>query len=358
VAKDLDYQGVPELNKKRRLTEILPDSPEAPAPAPDESDPIEAATTALFTRLGKTYLKGEVLKGGLAAMEPAQTIPISPDADRVSRSADRLDTNGSKRGTVIPFTLYQECVKDLADRQWKVRRVYENVDLPADYESASQRAYKEHDQASEEIDNIIDQFLTGEGIAGAILSALAISPFQNLGFQALGLEQGTKAYFSLQVPLGLAVLIELGVKAKRIHDLLKETNNSTPEVEKLVKELDESPEARKKVLDDAGFKYDNFVKSQKATDSKVVLEYCNSYISTHNPNSTQTYDHWVAYGNVTARQNLVRGALDSATKYSKDFAVMLDRDAPSTDIRPLLISGQMSRRRMKHYSLRCLSPHR
>lgn len=329
MSSDLEYVGKPELRRRRELVEIPVDTDLSPLMRPDESDPIDSGSIALFTNLGRVYLKGEKLKEGLSAMAPAQFIPISDSADQVSRSAERLDEEGSKKGTIILFSLYRLCVNILADRQWKVRRIYENVHLP-DTETMHKTSVEQYEHGGEDLDNIIKSFLSGDGVAGAILSALTISPWQIPGFALLSPEEtAAKSYFALQVPVGIAVMVELGLKARRIKKLLKDANSSNTEVETLVNKLSESKEERHKVLRRAGLEPEKFEKSQKINDAKTILEYCNSYISSHISDSPEVYDHWIAYGNVTARQNLVRGALDTATIYSREFSEAFDRDRPS-----------------------------
>jgi len=153
MSNDLEYDGRPELTRRRELREVPVGDPLSAAPPPDEFDPIDEAVTSLFTNLGRTYLKGRKLQEGLGLMEPTQFIPISPDADLVSRSAERLSEEESAGGTIIPFTLYQACVNILADKQWQVRRTYEKVDMPADGESAQKYRTVHYDNEGEDLGN-------------------------------------------------------------------------------------------------------------------------------------------------------------------------------------------------------------
>jgi hypothetical protein len=324
MSNNLEYDGRPELSRRREIREVPVDSPLSTKEAPADFDPVDDATTSLFTNLGRTYLKGKKLQEGISLMEPAQFIPIHPDALQVSRSAERLDLEDSKGGTIIPFTLYQKCVDLLAEKQWRVRRTYEAVDMPADTESAHQHYQKEYSD-SEDLENILSQFLAGDAIAGAILTGLAVTLAHNQGHQALVLEEGSKAVFTIQLQLGIAILIELGVKAARIIRLMNDLGYGGEEVEKIAEELTDPP-ARKAVLDQAGFEPSKFAKVQEADDATTVLEYCKSYISNHKPSDPTVYDHWIAYGSVVARNNLLRSALDTATSYSQDFSEMFDRD--------------------------------
>lgn len=326
----LEYDGSTALDKKRQLFEVPTDDPVAPAIPIDETDPIDDATTTLFTNLGKAYLKGEKLKQGLSAMEPVQFIPISSDAGRVSRSAQRLSEEQSNKGTIIPFTLYQLAVDILADKQWKVRRMYETVDIPVDSETTSKRIVTDYEFGGGDFENLIKSFLSGDGMAGAIITAFAIGPTQLPIFGLLSAEQAAaKTQSVIQSIWGLAILIELGIKAKRIIDLLRGANSIDPDFEDTITELEENTEKRHKILSDAGIDPDKLSKSQEVDDSKIIINYANAFITSRLDTDPSVFDHWIAYGNVVARQVLIRSSLDSATKYSKDFATMFDRDTAS-----------------------------
>jgi hypothetical protein len=232
MSKDLEYDGRPELKRRRIIEEIPVDDIQAPAPAPDDSDPIDDATTTLFTNLGRTYLKGNVLKDGLRKMEPSQFIPINPGASQVSISAVRLDEDSSLEGTIIPFTLYQLCVDILAEKQWLVRRIYDRpADLPHDVESLD-RAFHTESSGGIDTDNLLSAFLTGSGIAGAIICGLATQTIQSQGNQSLsGKETAAKAIFAIHQILGIVVLIELGMQAAEIVKMLLKAGDTTPNLE-------------------------------------------------------------------------------------------------------------------------------
>ena len=329
MSKDLEYNGRPELNRRRIIEEIPVDDIQSPAPAPDDSDPIDDATTTLFTNLGRTFLKGEVLKDGLRKMDPAQFIPINPNASQVAISATRLDEDGSLEGTIIPFTLYQLCVDILAEKQWLVRRIYDRpTDLPHDIESSDRAFHTESSGGMDgDMDNLLNAFLTGSGIAGAIICGLATQTIQNEGHQAHTLdESAAKAVFAAQKILGIVVLIELGVQVVEIVKMLLKAGDTTPNLEDVVNKYQDK-KARWKILEENGFEPDKFYAGQSRDDAVTVLEYCSSYIQSHQAEGP-VFDHWVAYGNVVARQNILRSALDSATQYSEDFSKMFDRDNP------------------------------
>jgi len=333
MRKDLDFNGINQEAKPRELSETvgnnIPDHSQDKA-APPETDVLEEVTSAIFTNLGKTYLKGEVLRKGLGLMEPGQFITVTEDAEKVSAACRRIASEPTKSGVIIPYSVYTRCVDILSDAQWQIRRVYENIDIPPDTESHSKYTVKQYNNKGG-ILNFIQQFFNGDGIAGAILTALAIAPFQLPGFSVMSVEQGTKAYFIAQVPPAIALFIELGIKAYRLKEFLKNSGKLSPEVEDLIDELDSNPIARKEALGSAGIDYESFIDSSQTDDANVIIQYCNEYISANGYLGPKNYDHWVAYGCVSARQNIVRAAFDSATDYSKDFSEAFNRNVPNPD---------------------------
>ena len=341
MVKDLDFNGINETPKPRELSEILgtdiPDESIDKA-APIETDEIDEITTKIFNNLGKTFLKGEVLKRGLALMEPGQFIPVSEDAEKVSASCIRLNADSSKNGTIIPYSLYTTCVDILADAQWQIRRVYDDPNIPPDTESHSKYTVKQYNNKGG-ILNFIQQFFNGDGIAGAILTALAIAPFQVPGFSVMTIEEGSKAYFIAQVPPGIALFLELGIKAYRLKEFLKNSGKLSPDVEAIIDNLDTNPIARKEALSSAGIDYESFIDGSKNDDANIVLQYCGEYIAANGAIGPKNYDHWIAYGSVSARQNLVRAAFDSATDYSKDFSEAFNRNVANSDYGSGIVSA-------------------
>lgn len=333
MRKDLDFNGINQEAKPRELSEItgtdIPDQ-SLDKIAPDESDALEELTASIFTNLGKTYLKGQALKKWLSLMDPAQFIPVNEDAEKVAAACRRISAESTKDGTIIPYAIFTTCVDILSDAQWQVRRVYEDVNIPPDTESHSKYTVKQYNNKGG-ILNFIQQFFNGDGIAGAILTALAIAPFQLPGFAVMSVEQGSKAYFIAQVPPAIALFIELGIKAYRLKEFLKNSGKLTPEVEAMIDDLDSNPLARKEALGSAGIDYEAFIDSSKTDDANIVIQYCNEYIAANGMIGPKNYDHWTAYGCVTARQNLVRAAFDSATDYSKDFSQAFNRNVPNPD---------------------------
>ncbi len=328
--KDLDYNGLPTINKDRRLTEDIVLEKDIDIKAVDETDPLDTAATQIFNNLGKTYLKGEVLKKGLAGMDPAQFIPIRNTAEKTSAAAIRLSVESSNNGTIIPFTLYVSCIDALADAQWQIRRIYDDPAIPSDTESHTKYTTTQYNNGGG-LGNFIQSFFNGDGVAGALLTALAIAPFQLPGFSVMTVEEGSKAYFIAQVPPGIALLLELGIKAIRLKEFLKAQGKLPPDVEAAINSMDNDPNARREALGTIGIDYTQFKSQNKLDDCNTVIEYCNQFIQGQLADGPKNYDHWIAYGSVAARQNLIRAALDTATDYSQEFSTMFQRNQSDPD---------------------------
>jgi len=182
------------------------------------------------------------------------------------------------------------------------------------------------------------------------LMAFSVSPTQLTDYSALtSKESGAKASQGIKVPVGIALLIELGVKAVRIIQMLKDVGQSGPSIDQIVQDM-ANPTKRKKVLDDAGMEPDKFYKASRGDDAKVILEYCKDYINNNKPSDPTVFDHWIAYGNVAARNNLLRSALDTATNYSKDFSDAFDKDAAKPGVGGNLIQNFSSNNPHGHIS--------
>ncbi|RMH18634.1 MAG: hypothetical protein D6698_06795 [Gammaproteobacteria bacterium] len=312
----LDYNGKIEFFRKRTLVE--PTVPKkAPKPEPD-GGPLQEEITRLYDSLALTFLKGEGLKTGLKEINPAEEIPVLDS--NVSAALRRLGYPGE----VITFKTYTEIVDYLADQQWRLRRIYDRVEIPPDFQSQSSLVYDKQGRGKD----LISRFLTGDGVAGALIMMLSTTLFQIPGFSLLALEQGAKGYFVAQVPLALAILVELGIKMARIKELLE-----IPGIENY-DDLETNTEKRRKILAEAGIDYEEVKKGTRFEDAKLVVTYVRNYIAGFTEDVR--YDHWIAYGTVIAHQNLLRAAIDTSTLYSKQYQT----DFGSA---PFLASGKPSK---------------
>jgi hypothetical protein len=323
MPQNIGYDGIPEFNKQRRLvdeTNIAPESLQDDKPP--LADDRQQATEELFRGLAKTYLKGNLLKKGLAGMDPAAYIPITDDAPEVAAAARRLAESESKQGAIITYAMYQRSVDEIHEQKWKSRRKYFNTDIPVTGRGQAELAAK---TSKTEKDGIFDAFVNGVGAAGALLGALAIAPFMADVFLALSNEEAaSKASFTVKAVAGIAILIEIGVKVAKIIELLKSLKVSIPNAEQVVNELATSREARNRALQNVGLNHDELVGSLESDDHKKILEYTSEYYKRYGgligPGEYLTIDHWIAYLHVAQNQLMIRGALDISDTYSKKFA--------------------------------------
>lgn len=316
----IDYNGRPEFSKKRKLTDItnlehFEDILVDKAPANERAQ----AADELFKDVAKTYLKGNVVLDSLAKMDPAQFIPIEENADSVRASASRLDRDESRDGTIISYNLYQKAINTIMVKKWAIRGKVLNVSVPASVEGQS----KDISTTTSGSGGLIEEFLAQNGIAATIIGMLTMSPFQSLIFQTLTVEEGAKGVQTAQIPIGIALFLELGIKAERIIEMLKTSKVSTPLVELQVQDLAKSPEKRQAALAEAGIDYDSYLANMSFKDSKAIIEYVNDYYKRYGgldrPNGHLTIDHWIAYFQVAQSQQTLKGCLNTAPVYSPKF---------------------------------------
>lgn len=319
----LEYNGVPEFSRKRKLTETnieLASTGQLEDLKPPVIDQRDQDTDGLFKRLAETYIKGEALRRGLSKMEPAQFIPIDQEANSVIAATSRLFKSESLEGKVITYSMYQKSVDYITDKKWEVRRTYFRPSNIISKESSTTKTSETINSGSK---NFLKDFFDHNGIAGSILAMLVLSPFQNIIFQALGVEEGAKTTQSIQVPAGIALFIELGIKAERIAKIFKTANIGTPLVEQQIVRM-ENPDERAAALSEFGIDYGDLKKSMELTDHEAIINYVSEYYARYGglaaPNSHLTIDHWIAYLQVSQNQHVLRGALNIADAYSEDFS--------------------------------------
>lgn len=320
----IEYNGRPEFSRERKLSEIesinqFKDRIEQEAL--NTNTERDDAVDALFTGLAKTYLKGNVLLDGLSKMDPAQSIPIDKDANTTRAAATRLNSDESLKGSIITYSLFQNAVNKMLDKKWELRGTYINMKVPASVEQQTKEASNSISGGS---NSLIQEFISQNGIVATILGMLTMSPFQSVIFQSLTVEEGAKTIQTAQIPVGIALFLELGIKGEEILRILKGANVSTPIVELEITRLESSESARAAALSDAGFDYDDFKKSQEFTDCENIINYVTQYYTRYGgllaPGSHLTIDHWVAYLHVAQNQQTIRGSLNTSHKFSPRFA--------------------------------------
>lgn len=334
---NIDYNGRPQFSRPRKLTDLgtiehFKDNLDYEAFGnEDERDQL---IDKIFTDLAKTYLKGNKLKEGLSKMDPAQYIPIEEACDSTRAAAIRLNKEESKEGSIITYSLYQKAVDIILAKKWEIRGTAISMKLPASVAQTTQQT-TEKISNSPKPESMLKEFISQNGIITTILGMLTISPFQTIIFQALGVEEGAKGIQVSQIPAGIALFLELGIKAERIINALKKSNISTPLVEKQIAELSSSDSARAAALKTIGLDYNELKKSKEFIDSEEIVKYVNEYYTRYGglvgPNSHLSIDHWIAYLNVAQNQQTIRGALNTSSEFSPKFQSYKQQYSPSQE---------------------------
>lgn len=334
--RDINFDGKPRIDRSRSLTEnefdlssiIKKDN----IPVPKDIDERKERIDKLFTDLGRTLIKGTVVKDGLSKMNPAQDIPISQDNARAVIAAKRLNSKESREGTVITYSMFQNSVDEIFEENWNLRVKFLNVSTPAS-------VYESHREVSSSkegpgIKNLIKEFLEENGIAGTIISMLTLAPFQSVIFQTLTIEEAAKATQTLQVPAGIAILLELGIKVEQIIEFLNKAKIRPVLNERQIRALDSDPVAKAEALSNFGIDYNEMVESLRNSDNEAIIDYVNEYYSRYGGlvsiDSHLTIDHWIGYLDVARIQHTLRGAVNTADNYSQKFRDMRSGFSAST----------------------------
>ena len=348
----IGYNGIPEPNKPRKLEEVLgflPSDSQVTDNKPPEVLERQAATDDLFKSVASTYLKGRILQKGLAGMEPGAFITIDTESGDVIAAAKRLFPEESGLGKIITYSMFQKSVDFIYNEKWEVRRKYFNTDIPIT--GVSNPRLVSSDTSTNKKKGLFLQFLEGNGMVGALFAALAMSPFMADVFQTLSSEETpTKAVQLVKVVGGLALLLEIGIKAVRIIDLLKSLNVNIPNAEQIVRTLDSDPSARAKALKAVGVDPDDLKGSMEASDHRKLIDYTSEHYARYGglvePGGFLTIDHWIAYLNVAHNQLLLRGALNIADSYSERFSEI--RESTNS---PLITSSTQTERVIPKFQL-------
>ena len=324
MSQKIGYNGVPEYNKPRKLSETnnnqYEDSHLSDKKPPALSERQKEADE-LYRSIAETYIKGKKLLKGLAGMEPAAFIPIVEDSD-AGISAARLYADESKNGTIITYSMFQKSVDYTYGQKWQMRKMYMQNVFPTTKLGETELISKTQRTTTNK--GIIREFIEGNGLAGALIGLLCMTPFMSDFMLALsGEESGAKSVFSVKVVAGIALLLELGIKAYKIIELLKLLSGAKiPNLEQTVKDL-EDPDKRKAALETIGIDPNEMLQSIVPNDHKKIIdyvaEYYNRYGGLAEPEGFTTIDHWVAYMHVAQNQLLLRGALNVADSYSTRF---------------------------------------
>lgn len=328
----LEYKGLKKPRKDRTLVEEPFDrlsSPEKTDTLPEAPDERQEAIDNILRDTARAFIKGNVVKDGLAGMNPADHIPIIEDDSKVAQAAIRLDEEQSNNGTIITYGMFQKCVDDILGTKWDLRKKYLNIEAPTTTYSSHRETIGTSDEDSF-IEDLIKEFLAENSIASILIGVFTMSPFQSAIFQSFGVENAAKGVHALQIPVGLAILIELGIKAEMIYDFVKNSDLNFALVEEQMDRLVNSPEERRKALSSAGINYDKLKDGMKQNDCETIIDYFNAYYTKTGglleENSHITLDHWVAYLQVAQNQQYLRSALNASDKFSEEFLNMKHPD--------------------------------
>lgn len=338
----IKFDGKPKIDRQRKLTEdpftnltdlLLRDK--KPTSNLTERD---KQVEVLFTDLAKTYIKGNVVKNGLSKMEPAQEIPIDEFDEKTRAAARRFDTTQSRNGEVITYSMYQNAVDTLLNRNWDMRLKFLSIKTPGSVFSSSSTSSTENTKGYDAVGNLLKEFYEENGIAGSILAMLTLAPFQSIIFQTLTVEEGAKTTQALQIAAGLAIFIELGIKAEKIYNLLKKSKINLALTEAQITGLEKSEAARAEALSNFGVDYQDLKDSMRQPDSEVIINYVSEYYGRFGGLVEQgghlTIDHWLAYLDVSRNQQSIRDALNTADSYSQKFRNI--RAGVQADIEPVI----------------------
>lgn len=325
MSQKIGYNGLPEYNKPRKLVETN-NNKDVNSPLSDKKPPVltdrQKEADELYRSIAQTYIKGRKLQKGLAGMDPAAYIPIVEDSD-AGVSARRLFENESKNGTIITYSMFQKSVDYIYQKKWEMRKMYMQNIFPVtklgetELISSVERTTKNK--------GLIREFIEGNGLAGALIGLLCMTPFMADFMLALsGEESAAKGVFSIKVIAGLALLVELGLKAAKIIELLKLLKGAKIDnLESVIEQLENDPDARARALGDIGIDANEMRQSIIPNDHKKIIDYVSEYYNRYGglaePNGFTTIDHWIAYMHVAQNQMLLRGALNVADDYSTRF---------------------------------------
>jgi len=333
--RDLEFDGVPQPTRPRVLQEAdganRPYQEDLKPPVMEERDLL---IEDLLFKVSETYLKGEALKKAISKMEPAQWIPVDDKAEDVVAACNRLYLNESEKGTIITFSMYQGCIEKINQRKRDSSYTFKKINPSVSTYSISTSSSDVKGGGGS--GSIIKQFLDHNGIAGTIISMLILSPFQGILFQSLSpVETTTRTAQSIQIPAGIALLIELGIKAERIYKMLKDAKIDIPLIEDQVVRLQE-PANRAAALKEFGIDYTELKADLEIKDCEAIINYVSDYYSRYGglvgPDSHLTIDHWLAYLHVSQNQEMLRGVVNIAPNYSEEFSSMANNPPPQDTV--------------------------
>ncbi|RMG69763.1 MAG: hypothetical protein D6710_08230, partial [Nitrospirae bacterium] len=178
--------------------------------------------------------------------------------------------------------------------------------------------------------DIVSEFLVGaSSFAGLLLAGYMVDIF-NIGQIRVTPFNEIKSWSAQGLPAAVALLIELGINYAAVKLLFDNSQNLDTSVEQQFIQLSNDPDARKKVLTEAGYDYEAIRGNQRILDYKQVKEYCLSFIS--KTYDSVRYDHWLAWLQVLETQSIVKSSLAMAPTFSDKWKKFAQRAAVGEDI--------------------------
>lgn len=329
----LDYKGKPEFFRKRNLAtkvSFLKDLPDSVV----IQDPSRTVEDQIFTDLFLLYKKGESLKDGFSKLNPAGFIPVE-ESSSVIAAIQRINPN-AEIYTVITFGLFKEACEYISSRGKSLDDEFViNISKVPDPKEQSIQYTKKYKGVSTSGDDWITEFLlSGSAIAGLMLAGHMVDVFgintERLTFESNSSGNEPKLWFLQGFPLGVSLLIELGINLAVVNLVFGKSSTLSPELRNKFIELADKPEERKKIFLANGYDYDKFVNNNKFNDYKAIKEYALNYISTYS--ESLNYDHWIGWLQTLECQELLKGSMVLGPIYSNKWKKIFEnQDQQSTN---------------------------
>lgn len=307
----LDYNGyISSFERKRDLTLGKIDRRDVDTVL--DSPGRQPVSDTIFDNVARLYLKGEALLDALGEMAPAGFIPVEAESSVIS-SIQRLRPEGPYNE--ISFGFFKEACEHIANRATALDEDFVLNFTAIDPNLESSTVTKTYKEVSDSGDDWISQFLIGaSSFAGMMLAGYIGDVFGSNAPRATGPDNEPKQWFLQGLPVGVSLLIELGLTYAALKTLYGDSATLNPDVDNKFVELTNNPQLRREILEGAGYDYDALQGNQKFNDYKAVKEYALTYISRHQ--EVANYDHWIGWLQTLESQMMVRHAFAMAPTFS------------------------------------------
>lgn len=315
----LDYQGVPQFSRERSLFLSRIDTNQLSTFVEKQTLTKTPADT-VFDEITKLFIKGEVLKNGLANMNPAGFIPVEAGASVIT-SIQRLYP-GNDNYQSITFGMFKTACEAVAERYSALDENFILNFNAVDPKLENSSVTVTHKSIKIDSSDWLTQFLdrlspfAGMLIAGKMADlSFLISP--QLDVNSEGGTGAFKSWGAQGTPVAISLLIELGFGIYEYNRTFKNHSNIPNEVHQAMQSLHNDPAKREQILTDAGFDYSSLKSNQSYNDSKAIKDYALAYISRNQDNLN--FHHWIAYSQVVQSQSIVRSVTAMAPTFSNKW---------------------------------------